>query len=144
MKRLRNLGFVVFTLIFIGCGNTDKIPKGEGSTGEKNAIMVTDREPYQNSASTNILNVTLEGDLLALDVSYSGGCEEHSFELLGNPYLMKSFPPKRGVQLYHNSNGDSCRELIEETLLFNISILGVPNGEVHLMLDGWDGGVIPY
>jgi len=56
----------------------------------------------QESAQTTITGVSLEGNILSLDVEYSGGCKDHSFELVGSAMIMKSMPPKRTVKLVHN------------------------------------------
>ena len=53
---------------------------------------------------------------------------------------MKSLPPKRTVALIHNSNGDSCRELISETIKFDIRALAVTEtsgSEITLLLEGY-------
>ncbi|NVK63948.1 MAG: hypothetical protein HWE22_05145 [Flavobacteriales bacterium] len=93
----------------------------------------------QESASTTITGVTLEGNILSLEVEYSGGCTDHSFELVGSPMIMKSLPPKRTVKLVHNSNDDTCREWVSETIKFNIKALAVTEtsgNEITLLLDG--------
>ena len=93
----------------------------------------------QETAPTTITRVSLEGNILTLDVEYSGGCKDHSFEFVGSQMLMKSMPPKRSVKLVHNSNDDTCRELVSETIKFNIKSLAVTEtsgNEVVLLLDG--------
>jgi len=93
----------------------------------------------QESAQTTITGVSLEGNILSLDVEYSGGCKDHSFELVGSAMIMKSMPPKRTVKLVHNSNDDTCRELVSETIKFNIKTLAVTEtsgNEITLLLDG--------
>ena len=74
---------------------------------------------------------------MTLGISYSGGCEKHSFELLGSRLIQKSLPPKRGIILYHNSNGDSCRELVTEELIFDIRNLSYDKSEIILILEGY-------
>lgn len=39
-----------------------------------------------------IQRAKLTGNILELTVSYSGGCEVHQFELIGNPNIAKSLP----------------------------------------------------
>lgn len=93
----------------------------------------------QESAQTTITAVNLDGNILSLDVEYSGGCQDHSFEFVGSSAIMKSLPPKRSVKLVHDSNGDTCRELISETIKFDIRALAVSEtsgSEIILLLDG--------
>jgi hypothetical protein len=54
-------------------------------------------------------------------VTYSGGCADHTFELLTDGMLMKSLPPKQFYFLKHQANGDACEALISETLQFDMS-----------------------
>lgn len=131
----------IFTLLFVSCGNKeisdnskDEVPVG---------VLVDDFRVYDNSAPLNIENIVLNGHLLTLQVSYSGGCKKHEFQLVGSAMLMKSLPPKRPILLYHDNKGDSCRELVNDTLTFDIRAFAYSNGEVHLLLEGWKNP-IPY
>ncbi len=99
--------------------------------------LVDDFSPYDKSVAINILAVKVNGNVLVIDVSYSGGCEKHEFELIGSKSIQKSLPPKRGIKLYHNANGESCRELINQTLSFDISEFAYPGGEIMLLLEGY-------
>ena len=105
-------------------------------------ILVDSYDSYQESATVNISEVVLEGNLLKLSFSYSGGCEKHEFTLIGLNAISKSLPPSRPIMLYHNGNGDSCRELISETMEFNISDFGYKKKEeIKLMLQGYDNPI---
>ena len=72
---------------------------------------------------TKIDSAWIDGNNLHLKVLYSGGCKEHTFELLGNGFMMKSLPPQTNIKLLHNSNDDHCRELIKEEHVFNLQPL---------------------
>ena len=69
-------------------------------------------EPSKDNPLTEISNAALDGNMLKLTVSYSGGCEDQVFDLVGNEMIMKSFPPKRNMTLVRDSKGDACREFI--------------------------------
>lgn len=101
------------------------------------AELVASFDDYKNSASCSILKVGLEGNILTIDVEYSGGCEEHTFKLVGVEMIMKSLPPQRGVMLWHDNKDDSCRSIVNEQLKFDISALAYEGGEIMLNLDGW-------
>ncbi|MFT4600542.1 MAG: hypothetical protein ACI857_000716 [Arenicella sp.] len=140
MKTLNILLITAIAIIASSCGNRDK----EGTNVDvvtKQGILVTDFEPYRDNARTEIKKVALEGNVLNLSISYSGGCAEHEFSLIGSKMISKSLPPQRGITLFHNSNGDSCRELVDEELAFNISDFAYLDTEIILKLEGWAEGI---
>jgi hypothetical protein len=61
------------------------------------------------------------GDFIVLDVSYSGGCEEHVFNLETRGDYSSTYPPELEVTLKHNSNGDRCRGIMDKKLWFDLS-----------------------
>ncbi|MFK8046468.1 MAG: hypothetical protein AB8B72_13310 [Crocinitomicaceae bacterium] len=120
--------------------NTEK----EATPQAKQAILSQDIAKFKDSESYSILDVNLQGNVLQLDISYSGGCEEHNFELVGSAFIMKSSPPKRIIKLYHHKNEDNCRELIFETLYFDISKLAYHSGEIILQIEQFKQKAISY
>jgi hypothetical protein len=62
----------------------------------------------------------IENNKLFLDVSWSGGCKEHSWELIFNGMIAKSLPPQATLYLKHNANGDMCKKLMLDTLCFSL------------------------
>jgi hypothetical protein len=123
-------------LLTLSCGNKDKDGKKDDVLTSE-GILVTDFAPYKDNANTAINTVSLEGNVLSMNVSYSGGCEEHEFTLLGSKMISKSLPPQRGITLYHQNNNDSCRELITEDLAFDISDFAYGEKEIVLILKDW-------
>lgn len=109
-------------------GETSQLPKAE---------LMENPESVENHTPVSILAVRLAANTLELDVEYSGGCEEHSFRLIGSTAIQKSLPPKRGILLYHNNNGDSCRGIENKTVKFDITPLAYESGEIILVLEGW-------
>lgn len=77
--------------------------------------MKEDQDPFNISATK------IEGDILTIIVSYSGGCEDHVFDLYTNKKYMKSMPPQLNLILEHDGNGDACRAMISQDLKFDIS-----------------------
>lgn len=63
--------------------------------------------------------------VLHVTVSYSGGCREHSFELVWPEAIIMIFPPQFNVILLHDSNNDLCEAAITETLIFELSENGL-------------------
>ena len=118
---------------------TTKAPQMEVTETSMSSLPVSiDKEKYaQDSDPLNIKSAKMNGDVLELIVSYSGGCEEHDFELASNGFYMKSLPPKLALKVIHNSNQDACRSLVEKTLNFDIKDLRYPgDGPLILLIDG--------
>ncbi len=98
----------------------------------------------KDNPTTDIAHVSLEGSLLKITVSYSGGCEDKVIELVGNEMIMKSLPPKRAITLVRDTKGDACREYITKELVFDISNLAYQKNEgseIVLQLAGFEGDI---
>jgi hypothetical protein len=137
--------YTLFAFILVGCGTQKEIESVDetainvDSKPEKEIIIATLGEPKRSDAIT-INSARIEGNLMYLIVEYSGGCQEHAFELTGSFAVAKSIPPQRGIQLYHNANGDNCRALITDTLIANIEALAAAptkGSEIFLNLEGY-------
>lgn len=90
--------------------------------------------------SYKLEEVKIEGNFMILKVSYSGGCEQHDFRLIGSEMLSKSLPPIRAIQLVHDSKGDKCKSIVNETLKFSISNLAykyVSGSTIKLQLENY-------
>lgn len=86
-----------------------------------------------------LVEATVEGDLLILTVSYSGGCEPHGFALWALEPYEKTLPPRHPLFLRHQANGDMCEAYITRELRFDLNPFRRlhPDGEsVVLVLEG--------
>jgi len=63
------------------------------------------------------------GDFIVLDVSYSGGCEDHDFNLESRGVYTSTYPPELEIALKHDSHGDRCRGVIDKKLWFELTPL---------------------
>lgn len=63
----------------------------------------------------------VEGDTLALTVSYGGGCQFHEFTLVASEAFAESHPVELDVFLAHEANGDRCRAYLTETYGFDLT-----------------------
>jgi hypothetical protein len=132
---MKLLSILAVSALLIACNNTKEVLDVDPINVKKAQIG----DVTQESAQTTIGAVKLEGNILSLDVEYSGGCKDHSFEFVGSAAIMKSLPAKRAVKLVHDSNDDTCRELVSETIKFDIRALAVTEksgSEIILLLDG--------
>ena len=61
------------------------------------------------------------GDILTVNVSYSGGCEPHGFTISGQGSFLGPPPVPINLFLIHNANGDLCQEWITEDHEFDLT-----------------------
>lgn len=140
MKFSFNLSVLTLFIFIVSCGSSKDTSQDE-STAQK-AILV-DEFSSNESASFTIEGIRLVKNELTITVNYSGGCEKHEFNLVGRKSIGKSLPPQRSIRLTHKNNDDSCRELVTESLIFNISVFAYGTSEIILNLEGYNEP-IPY
>lgn len=96
--------------------------------------------PTRNAWGTDTYVVNsppaITGDVLTLNVSYSGGCEAHEFTLITSGVFLESDPVQLQAVLAHNANGDSCEAWITETYHFNVSPLKTRYQKAYRMETG--------
>lgn len=83
-------------------------------------LLTVDSPPATHKDNFTINNAQIVGDQIHVDVSYSGGCERHDFELCWDGTYQTSFPPQVTLNLVHNANGDPCDSIVNETLRFDL------------------------
>ncbi len=120
--------FGLFT--FVRCADDNK------STSSVEPLSIVNNEALKKGSPVTISHVELNKDTLEIDVTYSGGCEDHSFELLFNGQFAKSLPVQAHLVLYHNANKDQCKKLITEKLKFDVSALKENYSQVLIELAG--------
>ncbi len=112
--------FVIISIVTtIGYG---AILLNENINRDSNQIIL-DQTAYSNALQDpyNIINVTLEADILTIAVRYGGGCADHYFSLIGSTAFMESYPVQLNILLSHNANGDNCEALFMKELVFDLS-----------------------
>jgi hypothetical protein len=72
------------------------------------------------SDRADIVEASLRGDLLRVEVSFGGGCAEHDFALVHTGEFMESEPVQTVVNLAHDGHGDMCRALLRRELAFDL------------------------
>lgn len=70
-----------------------------------------------------LLNVRMANEKLTIELEYSGGCEDHDFELFYDPAFIETNPPQANLYLRHDGKNDSCDAIIRETRTFDLSAL---------------------
>lgn len=91
-----------------------------------------------------VLNdAAVNGDTITLNVSYSGGCEEHEFTLVISESFVKTEPVGLAAALAHDANNDSCEAFLTEEYIFDLDVIKMRyqdryrqnTGRVVLLLD---------
>lgn len=139
--------FSVLILIF-SCKTVENAAKAETQVVSEPVEQVKPQRPYEVKAKLGkmgesdpltINSVSLDGNFLTLEVSYTGGCGMHEFEFIGSEVVMKSLPPKRTVKLIHHNGDDTCESVVHQSIRVDISDLAyktVAGEEIILLLAG--------
>ena len=69
------------------------------------------------------LDASIQGDCIALKMSYSGGCAEHHIDLYWSGDWMKTKPAVVKLYVSHNSNEDMCEAIKSEVKEFDLTEL---------------------
>jgi hypothetical protein len=86
------------------------IKEGEGGSGSQDPLTIG--------------GVGVSVNTLRIAVEYGGGCKEHFFNLIIDSSLFVSEPAQVNLWLSHDANGDACKALVHDTLLFDLTSLG--------------------
>ena len=130
--------------LFSACGtkkNSQSIDMKEDVNDDENPFQkAIIGEVNEETPITTINSAIIEDNIMHLVVSYSGGCVEQHFDLVGNAMVMKSFPPKRSIELVR-SGGDKCRQVVVKELSFDLKELAQnksDGAEIILLLKGYE------
>lgn len=137
---MKSLLIFSIALLIFSCKSHKNAKNSTIETNSETMLKATIGDIETPSDLIQITGVTISGNIMSIDVNYSGGCEEHNFQLIGSENIAKSLPPIRSIKLVHNANGDACRKLEERTLVFDISDLTYKQetgSVIYLTLDGW-------
>lgn len=125
IKTLSVISLCTLSLILFSCTD-EQIIVAESNCPE---IIVLNYDEEWINDTYIINNVSLsESQELELNISHSGGCQEHEYELIQNPQFCGTLPIYIFIKLSHNSNGDICEAWITKDLCFDISSIYSENG----------------
>jgi hypothetical protein len=112
------IGLLTASCTSLPKSGTEKIPPDA-----KDVVVDASIKPEKTGDRVSIKFAEQVGDFLKFDVSYSGGCEEHVFDLISNGNYEPTYPPEIEIGLKHNANNDHCRSVIDKKIYFDISQL---------------------
>ena len=100
------------TLALTACSSTKKADVSSVSPGvDAPPVIVTAAAlPGEWAADRIVLNgaVLIAGNVLELSAAYSGGCREHTVQLVAANAFMETVPPRISVLVSHDSQADPC------------------------------------
>ena len=125
--------FLILSIIFIGlsaCNQDDSqelIPDTIKATKNKAGFdnIMQSRGTNTGSDAFEILEATIDNDVLTVTVQYSGGCVTHDFEAVWSGEFYPTFAPPTlaPVIITHNANDDPCEALPTQTLKIDVKKL---------------------
>lgn len=77
----------------------------------------------RGKAPLEIVATSFSGQYLALDVSYLGGCAEHTFDVWWSQVVYTTLPPLVPLQIHHYDAGDTCTDVVNERFYVDMSAL---------------------
>ncbi len=123
---------------------TDSILDVLEVTVDETAKMNEIGDPYQ------IEKAEINGDILILNLSYGGGCENHEFKMINNFAFFENVDDYENhiesgtrLTLVHNGNNDRCRSIVRQELRVNLSnIQDKGKNKLTIQLTGWESTLI--
>jgi len=108
----------------LGCAGPTASTSGDGNPADTpKALRVTASPAPKDDIVIKSLEV--QGDTLVTRVMHSGGCKEHTYELLWNGSFQGSETGDSRAELVlaHDANGDACEALLNRTVSFDLTPL---------------------
>ncbi len=122
MQQIRRklFSFVLFLLVVQIIGINSNGLETSGNNDVESIIISNSLYDSAPRDTYNIEQLKLEGDQLQVNITYGGGCENHTFRLIGSDEYAESYPVQTSVLLSHDANDDPCEALLGETLVFTL------------------------
>lgn len=114
--------------------DSNSIKDDEDSSGFVSAKLRINEEVFNTLDKNRIIGsaegddykinyVKREGDFIQINLSYSGGCKNHVFEVLWDGKVYTDDPCHMNLIMLHDGNGDNCKAYITETIAINLDAL---------------------
>ena len=120
-------------VLTVGCTSEDST----NVTVDENVIISADLYKHTNTDSYNILNASIEGDILTVTVQFSG-CDGNSWgaKLVDSGAVAESYPVQRFTKIALK-NEELCDAIVTKYFTFDITLLRVED-QLYLNLEGWE------
>ena len=90
----------------------------EPNTG---AVFIGDAGDKFGTDEYTLNSAIIDGDILKVSLSYSGGCKAHQFTLVASESFLESFPVQLPIYIAHNAKGDTCEAYPTEDYNFDLT-----------------------
>lgn len=140
MKKVIPIPLILILILNFACASKKTIVNNPTNQSRETYPEAKIGEFHQKNDPYKINSIKIEGNYIIIEISYSGGCETHQFDLIGSKLITKSKPTIRNLQLVHDNKGDICKALITEKLKFSISILAenyAPGNFIKLQFENY-------
>ena len=119
LDSLGPIAVILSLLLIVGCGENG--PSDPDSV-HGDPVRMTDTLGAFDTVGYFVQTASVLGRTLTLDVSYSGGCADHSFRLYLSRLFQESDPVQTQAFLVHEGE-DPCDGVLHETLDFDLNPL---------------------
>lgn len=116
---LKYISILLFIITGISCKSNINTSNSNNQKGIP-VIIDSSFSVDNKNMRMNILNIQLNKDVLTMEINYSGGCQEHNFNLYSNGKIENN---TMQLFLVDMQNEDFCKMLLTDTLKFNLSNL---------------------
>jgi hypothetical protein len=117
---LLNITFILLLLV-MACNTQEDVLLSENIKYTNDSLTYSNvLQGVETSDEYFLKSTQREGSLLYIEVSYSGGCEMHEFNVVWDGIIYYSEPPQAYIILTHNSNNDNCEAFLTETLTIDL------------------------
>ncbi len=115
---------LVAIMTVAACKSTKKTSEKDADAKTPVRNMIFFDKPFEDLKTDyfDIDSLAVEGQTLAVFVSYGGGCGDAAFEMYYKPQMITVMPHRSSLFLKLIDN-DPCRSIISEKLLFDLSVL---------------------
>ncbi len=145
---IRRMALLMGFLAVYGCGEDESAL--EPSPPEVNVVVADGRDWGDDPYVVN--SAAIDGHLLTIVVSFSGGCRRHDFTLVISETFRESNPVQLPAVLAHDANGDTCEAYPTESRVFDLApvrtryqqFYGPGPGQVALHIAGVSGDDLLY
>src|SRR5687767_13405257 len=96
-------------------------------------VLLIDEAPQDcfPTDAAKITAITLEENILKIQVVYQGGCQQHTFGLHAETAFLMSNPPQWSLYLSHDAHEDTCSENVKKLLSFDLTPMDKDRTERH-------------
>jgi hypothetical protein len=147
-KSLVRISLLVLAVFFVACGSentatqVDVVDIASGQDGADTGESYTACE--RGEVPLTVTSHSLEGQILALEVSYDDACATHGFAVWWSGTVATSNPPLVPLEFHHYVSGETCGGTSSSTVTIDLSGLdGVgapPSNAVRFdLIPAWPG-----